>query len=46
MCFCNFINVARLTRVGEGMDGTLEFLFYLIMVSSVVRVIANWIFGI
>lgn len=46
MIMCNMEAKWGLLRCGESIEGTLHFLFELILLSSVVRVLINWVFGI
>ena len=46
MCICNIQAKLGLLRGGESLEGTLHFLFELVLFSSVIRVLINWGFGI
>lgn len=46
MCICNIQAKLGLLRGGESLEGTLHFLFELVLFSSIIRVLINWGFGI
>lgn len=46
MCLCSIADKIGLLEAGHSMDGTLKFLYSVVMVSSVLRLAVNLIFGI
>ncbi len=46
MCFCSIADKIGLLQAGHSMDGTLRFLYSVVMIASVVRLLVHWTFGV
>lgn len=46
MCWCDIVYKSGVSRLGQGLEGTLHFLAFWVLTLSFIRLGVSWIFGI